>query len=103
METMPPTHEFPGGFVKVVSSKEFPIQSTLTAARMDIEPGAFREMHWHPNADEWQFVMGGEGKVTIFGSNGRVKTMSYGRGSFDLLSKVMVISSKTPVPKHCVC
>jgi oxalate decarboxylase len=59
METMPPTHEFAGGFIKVVSSKEFPIQSTLTAARMDIEPGGFREMHWHPNADEWQFVMGG--------------------------------------------
>jgi oxalate decarboxylase len=81
METMPPTHEFPGGFIKVVSSKEFPIQSTLTAARMDIEPGACRDMHWHPNADEWQFVMGGQGRVTIFGSHGRVKTMPYGPGS----------------------
>jgi oxalate decarboxylase len=80
LETMPPTHEFPGGFIKVVSSKEFPIQSTLTAARMDIEPGAFRELHWHPNADEWQFVMSGEGRVTIFGSHGRVKTMPYGPG-----------------------
>jgi len=87
METMPPTHEFPGGFIKVVSSKEFPIQGTLTAARMDIEPGGFREMHWHPNADEWQFVMGGEGKVTIFGSHGRVKTMPYGPGMISFVKQ----------------
>jgi oxalate decarboxylase len=80
LETMPPTHEFSGGFIKVVSSKEFPIQDTLTAARMDIQPGAIREMHWHPNADEWQFVMNGQGRVTIFGSHGRVKTMPYGPG-----------------------
>jgi oxalate decarboxylase len=87
LETMPPTHEFPGGFIKIVSSKEFPIQSTLTAARMDIEPGGFREMHWHPNADEWQFVMGGEGKVTIFGSHGRVKTMPYGPGMISFVKQ----------------
>jgi len=61
--------------------------STLTAARMDIEPGGFREMHWHPNADEWQFVMGGEGKVTIFGSHGRVKTMAYGPGMISFVKQ----------------
>ena len=80
METMSPTHEFPGGLIKIVSSREFPIQRTLTAARIDILPGAIREMHWHPNADEWQFVMNGQGCVTIFGSHGRVKTMPYGPG-----------------------
>jgi oxalate decarboxylase len=80
LETMPPTHEFPGGFIKVVSSKEFPIQSTFTAARMDIEPGAFREMHWHPNADEWQFYLSGRTRVTIFGAHGRTKTAEFGPG-----------------------
>lgn len=87
METMPPTHEFPGGFIRIVSSKEFPIQSTFTAARMDIQPGAIREMHWHPNADEWQFVMNGQGRVTIFGSHGRVKTMPYGPGMIALIKQ----------------
>ena len=87
METMSPTHEFPGGFIKVVSSKEFPIQNTLTAARMDILPGAIREMHWHPNADEWQFVMNGQGRVTIFGSHGRVKTMPYGPGMVSFIKQ----------------
>jgi oxalate decarboxylase len=87
MESMPPTHEFTGGFIKIVSCKEFPIQRTVTAARMDIQPGGIREMHWHPNADEWQFVMNGQGRVTIFGSHGRVKTMPYGPGMVSFIKQ----------------
>lgn len=71
---------FNGGHTRLVSSLEFPIQTTLTALRMDIAPGAIRELHWHPNADEWQYVMSGEGRMGIFGSHGRVKTMSYNKG-----------------------
>lgn len=73
-------NEFKGGSTRLVSSLEFPLQNTLTALRMNIEPGAIRELHWHPNADEWQYVMGGSGKVSIFGSHGRVKTMPYTKG-----------------------
>ena len=54
---------------------------------MNIDPGALREMHWHPNADEWQFVMGGQGRVTIFGSHGRVKTMEYGPGQIAFIKQ----------------
>ncbi|MCW3464845.1 cupin domain-containing protein [Chitinophaga nivalis] len=80
METDGILQTYTGGFTRLVSSKEFPIQSTLTALRMDIKPGAMRELHWHPNADEWQYVISGEGNVGIFGSHGRVKTMSYSQG-----------------------
>ncbi|MHB8208042.1 cupin domain-containing protein [Mucilaginibacter sp.] len=69
-----------GGSERLVSSLEFPIQQTLTAMLMEIEPGAMRELHWHPNADEWQYVMEGKGEVSIFGSHGRVKTMPYNKG-----------------------
>jgi len=72
--------QFKGGSVKLVSSLEFPIQQTITSMLMEIEPGAIRELHWHPNADEWQYVMGGKGEVSIFGSHGRVKTMPYSKG-----------------------
>ena len=50
---------FPGGWERIVSSKEFPIQTTLTAVLQYLEPGSFREMHWHPNADEWQYYLSG--------------------------------------------
>ncbi|SDT45205.1 oxalate decarboxylase [Mucilaginibacter mallensis] len=72
--------QFKGGSVKLVSSLEFPIQTTITSMRMNIEPGAIRELHWHPNADEWQYVMSGNGNLSIFGSHGRVKTMPYSKG-----------------------
>jgi len=72
--------QFKGGSVRLVSSLEFPIQKSLTAMLMEIEPGAIRELHWHPNADEWQYVMSGQGKLNIFGSRGRVRTMPYRKG-----------------------
>jgi len=72
---------FPGGEERVVSSREFPIQTTLTAVKMDLKPGALREMHWHPHADEWQYYVRGQGRVTIFGSHGRVRTEEFGPGN----------------------
>ena len=33
-----------------------------------------RELHWHPNADEWQYVLDGKVSVTLFGSGGRYRT-----------------------------
>jgi oxalate decarboxylase len=87
LETDGIKQEFKGGYIKVVSSKEFPIQNTLTSLRMNIEPGAIRELHWHPNADEWQYVISGQGRVTIFGSHGRVKTMDYGKGMVSFIKQ----------------
>ena len=71
---------FPGGREFLVSSKEFPIQTSLTAVRMDLQPGALREMHWHPNADEWQYYVRGKARVAVFGSHGRTRTEEFGPG-----------------------
>ena len=46
----------------------------------EINPGAVRELHWHPNADEWQYVLSGRGRITVFGAHGRVRTAEYGPG-----------------------
>jgi oxalate decarboxylase len=69
---------FPGGREYLVSSKEFPIQTTLTAVRMDLQPGALRELHWHPHADEWQFYVRGRARVGVFGSHGRTRIEEFG-------------------------
>jgi oxalate decarboxylase len=71
---------FAGGEERVVSSLEFPIQTTLTSARLDLEPGSLREMHWHPNSDEWQYYTKGRARVGIFGAHGRVETAEFGPG-----------------------
>jgi oxalate decarboxylase len=72
--------EFPGGRNRIVTVKEFPINDTLTSVLQEINPGAIRELHWHPNADEWQFYLSGRSRVTIFGAHGRARTEEFAPG-----------------------
>jgi oxalate decarboxylase len=65
---------FKGGREWRVDSTRFPISTTVTGVILDLEPGALRELHWHPNADEWQYVIEGDVSVTMFGSHGRFRT-----------------------------
>jgi oxalate decarboxylase len=75
---MQPARVFPGGVEYMVSSKEFPIQTTLTAVKMILHPGALRELHWHPHADEWQFYVRGRARVGVFGSHSRTRVEEFG-------------------------
>jgi oxalate decarboxylase len=61
--------------------REFPIQTTLTAVKMTLKPGALREMHWHPHADEWQYYIRGRARMSAFGSHGRTRTEELGPGN----------------------
>jgi len=83
---MPPL-AFPGGWERIVTSKEFPINKTLTSVLQYLEPGAIREMHWHPNADEWQYYLGGRSRVTVFGAHGRVRTEEFGLGQIAFIQQ----------------
>ncbi|HVS99846.1 MAG TPA: cupin domain-containing protein [Solirubrobacterales bacterium] len=70
----------PGGSVKVVDSAAFPAATTVAAALVEIEPGGIREPHWHPNADEWQYHLAGEARMTVFGAAGKARTFELARG-----------------------
>lgn len=70
----------PGGQVRIVDSSKFPAASTIAAALVEIEPGAMRELHWHPNIDEWQYYINGRGRMTVFASGGRARTFDYQAG-----------------------
>ena len=63
-----------------MDSHDFPISKTIVGAIMDLKPGALREMHWHPNADEWQYYIKGRARVGIFGAHGRSKVEEFGPG-----------------------
>jgi oxalate decarboxylase len=71
---------FPGGVMRIISQKEFPISATMTGALMTIRPGGLRELHWHPNAAEWQYYLKGRGRMTVFGSHGRARTDDFAPG-----------------------
>ena len=86
----PQTHKFrlmaqapresPGGTIRIVSSVEFPISGGMTGAYLTIAPGGLRTMHWHPNADEWQYYVAGHARLTVFGSSGRARTEEVSAG-----------------------
>ena len=69
----PPHGIFQGGREWRVDSSRFPIAKTITGVVLDLDPGALRTLHWHPNADEWQYVLDGTVSVTLFGSHGRTR------------------------------
>jgi len=64
----------------IVSMNEFPISTTMTGALLRIRPGGLRELHWHPNAAEWQYYIRGQGRMTVFGSGGRARTDDFAAG-----------------------
>jgi oxalate decarboxylase len=39
-----------------------------------------RELHWHPNGDEWQYYLSGQGRMTVFGSESKARTFDYRGG-----------------------
>ncbi|UHA73210.1 oxalate decarboxylase family bicupin [Paenibacillus sp. 481] len=70
----------PGGSVRIVDSTNFPISKTIAAALVELEPGAMRELHWHPNNDEWQYYLTGVGRMTVFAGNGAARTYNVRAG-----------------------
>jgi oxalate decarboxylase len=72
--------EAAGGQVRIVDSSNFPAASTIAAALVEVEPGALRELHWHPNTDEWQYYLSGQGRMGVFASGGKARTFDYQAG-----------------------
>ncbi|MGM0835661.1 MAG: oxalate decarboxylase family bicupin [Bacillota bacterium] len=75
-----PPIKTPGGSVRIVDSTNFPASKTVAAALVEVEPGAMREMHWHPNNDEWQYYLTGEARMTVFTGNGNARTFDFRAG-----------------------
>lgn len=69
-----------GGTQKLVTSKEFPISTTMSGSIIELQPGALREMHWHPNADEWQYYLSGTAQMGIFLAEGQFVMEEYEKG-----------------------
>ena len=69
-----------GGTVRITDSSNFTISKTVAAALVELQPGAMRELHWHPNNDEWQYYLEGEGRMGVFASSGEARTFDFRAG-----------------------
>jgi oxalate decarboxylase len=68
------------GTVRISDSRNFAVDTTIAAALVEVNPGGLREMHWHPNADEWQYYIEGQGRMGVFGASGQARTFDFQAG-----------------------
>src|SRR5258705_807555 len=76
LSTMAPTQRTKSGEVRIVDSRNFRASKNIAAALVMVKPGGMRELHWHPNASEWQYYLAGKGRMTVFTSEG-ARTMDF--------------------------
>jgi oxalate decarboxylase len=69
-----------GGRVRIADSNNFPAATTIAAALVEVDPGGMRELHWHPNTDEWQYYVRGRARMTVFASSEKARTFDYQAG-----------------------
>lgn len=79
----------PGGNVRIVDSKVFKASANIAAAYIEIDPGAMRELHWHPLSDEWQYYISGKARMTVFGSGENSRTFDYQPGDVGYVPQTM--------------
>lgn len=78
-----------GGTVRIADSSNFPASGEIASGLVEIEPGGMRELHWHPSIDEWQYYIGGHGRMTVFGSGGAARTFNFQPGDVGFVPSAM--------------
>jgi oxalate decarboxylase len=68
------------GSIRIADSNNFKVSTAVAAALVTVRPGGIREMHWHPNADEWQYYLKGKARMTVFDTGPNALTMDFNAG-----------------------
>jgi oxalate decarboxylase len=87
LSSMPPVRKTAGGEVRIADSRNFKASVTIAAALVTVHPGGLREMHWHPNADEWQYYIAGQASMTVFNVGPRAVTQNFNPGDIGYVKK----------------
>jgi oxalate decarboxylase len=84
---MPPSRETESGTVRIADSTNFLVSKTIAATQVTIKPGGVRAMHWHPNADEWLYIVKGTGRATVFNTGPAAMTANFHAGDIGYVKK----------------
>ena len=87
LSDMKPNKVTKGGEIRIADSTNFRVSTTIAAALVSIKPGALRELHWHPNADEWQYYIKGQGRMTVFNTGPAAVTADFRPGDLGYVKK----------------
>jgi len=81
-------NHFEGGATQVVDSSNFAV-TNLAALFIDLEPGGMREIHWHPDADEIQYYISGQARMTVFDAVNNARTFDFVAGDVGYVPKTL--------------
>lgn len=84
---LPPVKKTRGGEVRIADSTNFTVAKNIAASHVTLHPGGMREMHWHPNADEWTYVIVGQGELTVFNTGPNVVTQNFNPGDVGYIKR----------------
>jgi oxalate decarboxylase len=87
LSSLKPFRQTQGGFVQIADSRNFNVSKTVAAAMVTVKPGCMRELHWHPNADEWQYYIKGEARMTVFNTGPQAQTADFRAGDIGYVKK----------------
>ena len=98
-----PAQNFQGGRTKVIDAKSFPL-TNISALIIELEPGAMREMHWHPDADELQYYLAGEARMTVFDATANARSFNYRAGDVGYVPRTLAhfIENTGSEPVHVI-
>jgi len=83
----PKAKQSKGGFIQIADSANFKAASTVAAALVTVHPGGMRELHWHPNADEWQYYVKGSAEMGVFNAGPKAVTTNFNAGDIGYIKR----------------
>ena len=87
LSDLAPAKKTKGGMVQIADSSNFFVSKTVAAALVTVKPGGVRELHWHPNADEWQYYIKGAARMTVFDTGPKAMTADFRAGDIGYVKK----------------
>ena len=87
MGKLKPLKSNKSGSIRIADSTNFGASKNIAAALVTVAPGGMREMHWHPNADEWQYYIKGSARMTVFNAGPRAQTADFRPGDIGVVKK----------------
>ncbi len=75
--------------VRIADSTNFLVSKTIAATQVTVKPGGLRDMHWHPNADEWTYILKGTARMTVFNTGPAAITADFRAGDIGYVKKAL--------------
>jgi oxalate decarboxylase/phosphoglucose isomerase-like protein (cupin superfamily) len=79
--------DFPGGIFYRANQKRFKALRGLAVQKLKLKPGAVREPHSHPNAEQLDYCISGRARVGIVGPEGHKQLLELHEGDISFVPR----------------